>query len=440
MNSVGNIETFRTDESFVKTLMERNSYRAFANNILEGYSLYDFQCVDLLTILANKQALVNYETGMGKTIISSALMKCLHNKDRNNKSIFIMKSIQVLQTPKKITEATGLRCLCVTGENKDIENFICNTMFEHDILIITHSCLNNNAFVDELYKRKHLYNCMIVDEAHELTNFYEAQSAAILRAMWPHFEYRVALTATPITSSIDQFVNIMHMMLREIVPSPYRLTKVLQTGEISAQDLFKGELIIRTRKDLGVVSDYRPYIVKVDPVGDQLNCRGKSMFAITKGPGAYPQAEAVKRIIKGRKDKGLIYVNLNVVREFLFEELQKAGIRVACVYGKTTLKERKEIQKKFENGELDVIITSVTTSLDLECDYIIFYEFTVDIYQMIGRADRGLKNKRLDIFFIITAKTGEADYFLNNIYERSLLIRRVFRMEPNIVEKLRQLL
>ena len=164
------------------------------------------------------------------------------------------------------------------------------------------------------------------------------------------------------------------------------------------------------------------------------------MFAITKGPGAYPQAEAVKRIIRGRRDKGLIYVNLGVVREFLFEELQKAGIRVACVYGKTTLKERKEIQKKFENGELDVIITSVTTSLDLECDYIIFYEFTVDVYQMIGRADRGLKNKRLDIFFIITAKTGEADYFLNNIYERSLLIRKVFRMEPNIVEKLRQLL
>lgn len=431
--------TFDIDEKFVNKILELKSYKAFTSNILEGYDLYDFQCVDILTILANKQALLNYETGMGKTIVSAALMKCL-NKRYKKKSIFIMKSLQILQTPKKISEATGLRCLSVSGNQSSIDEFISNSMYEHDILICTHTCLNNVDFVKELYNRKHLYNCMIVDEVHELTNFYEAQSSAILRAMWNHFEYRVGLTATPITTSVDQFTNAMHMILRDIIPSPYLISKKLFKGELNAVDLFKGELIIRTRKELNIISDYRPYVITVKPTAEQINCTGNNMFAVTKGWGAYPQAEAVKRILNGRKDKGLIYVNLGVVREFLLKELQDAGVRVDCIYGATSLKDRKIITEKFERGDLDVILTSTTTSLDLECDYIIFYEFTVDIYQMIGRGDRGLKNKRLDIYFIFTEKTGEVDYFIRNIYQRSVLIRQVFRMEPNIVERLMQLM
>lgn len=431
--------TFEVDGKFVDKILNLKSYKAFASNILEGYDLYDFQCVDVLTILANKQALLNYETGMGKTIVSSAIMKCLNTRFKS-KSIFIMKSLQVLQTPQKISEATGLRCLTVSGNQGSIEAFISNSMYEHDILICTHTCLNNVDFVRELYNRKHLYNCMIVDEVHELANFYEAQSSAILRAMWNHFEYRVGLTATPITTTVDQFTNVMHMILRDFITSPYLISKKLLSGDLDATELFRGELIIRTRKELNIISDYRPYIITVKPTPEQLNCTGNNMFVTTKGWGAYPQAEAVKRILKGRKDKGLIYVNLGAVREFLLKELQEAGIRVACIYGSTSLKDRKIITDMFERGELDVVLTSVTTSLDLECDYIIFYEFTVDIYQMIGRGDRGLKNKKLDVYFIFTEKTGEVDYFIRNIYQRSILIRQVFRMEPNIVERLMQLM
>lgn len=449
MNRVYNEDSIYTNTLVINKSANRTSYHAFATSLLNNYSLFDFQCIDILRILAVKQALINYDTGMGKTIMASAIMKALNNKDKT-KSIFIMKSTQIAQTPKKIKDATGLKCEVVTGEKDSIDRFINKTMYGHDILIMSKSALQNPDFAIELYRRKKIYNCIIVDEIHEMTNFQSANTSSLLKAILPHFEYRIGLTATTITSEIDQLANAMYMLVRQDHLEPRKcIDRMLKGGE-PAEQVYFTRLYKRTRRELNINSDYRPYLIKVHPDEYQVaytqsgfvgkHYRDDKLFEVMKGPKATRQLEALKRVVTNRNDKGIIYIRLGVIRDHVYEELKKAGVRVACIYGKTTLNARNQIFKAFASGQLDVIITSVTTSLDIEADYVVFYEFTHDVYQLIGRADRGIKDKRLDIYFIITVHTGEVDFFLENIYDRSLLIRHVFRMEPNFVDRVKEMM
>ena len=152
----------------------------------------------------------------------------------------------------------------------------------------------------------------------------------------------------------------------------------------------------------------------------QENASYLELFDICKGEGAVEQATSLAQLIKFNENKrGLVYIKRHSIREYVLPFLKEAGITYRCINGKTPHKERKHILEEFnENKNVDVIITSVTEALDLDCDYVIFYEFTVEIKQMIGRAQRGFTDKNLFVFYMITDKTKEVDYFYNNIFKR----------------------
>ena len=125
-------------------------------------------------------------------------------------------------------------------------------------------------------------------------------------------------------------------------------------------------------------------------------------------------------------ERGLVYINQHVIREWVLRFLDNAGIRYGCINGKTSKLEDEEVMDKFNNKkDLDVVITSVTEAIDLDCDWVMFYEYTVNVAQMIGRASRGLKDKTLKVYFMITEDTGELRYFYDNIYSVSEVIQKV---------------
>lgn len=128
-------------------------------------------------------------------------------------------------------------------------------------------------------------------------------------------------------------------------------------------------------------------------------------------------------------------MNQHSIRNWILPFLDKEGIKYSCINGNTPGDERQRIMKQFnEEKSLDVIITSVTTAIDLDCDYVIFYEFTVNVKQMIGRAHRGLGDKDLDIVYIITEDSDEVDYFMNNIWARCEMIRDVLGQDYSEME------
>lgn len=396
--------------------------------VLSGIELHDLQCIDVMKMVYNKTAIVSYDTGLGKTLLASAAMRLLWNEDASRRFIIFVKKDQLTQTPTKIENATGRRVISSSGEESSVTRvFGTDDFLDYPVLMLTHSCLRNSRVMQRIFEHRAKYCGVIIDEAHELSNKDFAQSASVITGMINQFEYKWALTATPITTDVGQLCKLACMMNPKSYPNPLKFKRDVQHGRFSiANDpLF---FINRSGKDLGRDSRYFGNVLWVDAMEHQkAELGGNSLMALCKGDGAVNQVEALVNLLKAYEGKrGLIYVNQHAVREWILPWIAKAGIRVGCINGMTKSSEDAEVMRQFnEEKSLDVVVTSCTTAIDLDCDFVIFYEFTVLLKQMIGRADRGLEGKTVDVWYVITKGSYEPVYFKRTIVDRSEDIKRL---------------
>lgn len=422
--------------SLENDIMEYKSFEAI-QNCLSGIELHDLQCVDVMRMLIGKRAIVSYSTGLGKTVLAAAVMRLLWNEKPDRKFIFLGKYDQLSQTPGKLERYLGRKVVSSYAEAKSIDKLLSESYQNFSVLFLTHDVLRSERFMNDLFANKDQYCGLFIDEAHELSNAGYAQTATILSGMAMQFEFCFALTATPIVSSVSQMSKLMNIVDYKKFPDVNKVRRELTSGKLRIDD-YPCFFINRTREDFGSKANYRGMVEFVDPLPHQLvKCGGNQLFSICKGEGAYPQAEALVRLIKLRTGKrGLIYINQHDVRAWVLPFLDEAGIRYRCINGTTSFYERNEIMNEFnEEKSLDVIITSVTTALDLDCNYVVFYEFTVNVKQMIGRAHRGLGDKVLDVIFVVTSDSAELDYFYNNIYEISMIIQGILNQDYSELEQ-----
>lgn len=417
--------------SLEKKLCSMKSCKA-VSKVLEQDNLHDLQSIDVLKMLAHKHAIAIYDTGLGKTFLASAIMKMLHNKEHKSKFIMFVTKNQLLQTPYKIKRLTNFDVICTDGTKDSIQNFIGKAM-DYDVTLATYSCLASQAFMDFFFEHRNDYNCIIVDEAHKLNNFVTADVGAKLYEIIKKFEYAYALTATPITTDIEQLARLASIFDSGTYHDYHGLQMAFKYNSyrISDDPCF---FVSRNADAFGRVTAPHGIIVWTDPMPFQIDAEYSELSDLCKGEGATEQAEALAQLIQFNKsngnERGLVYINRHKVREWVLPFLDEAGITYRCINGKTPNDERQKTLKEFnEEKTVDVVITSVTEALDLDCDYVIFYEFTANIKQMIGRAQRGFTDKDLFVFYIITDKTKEVDYFYNNVYKRCEIASYVLRKD-----------
>lgn len=399
------------------------------SKVLENNNLHDLQSIDVLKMLAHKHALAIYDTGLGKTFLASAIMRMLHNYEHKSRFIMFITKNQLLQTPQKIERLTDLKVIGTDGTKESVMNFITKSL-DYDVSLVTYSCLESREFLDFFFKHRNEYNCIIVDEAHKLNNFVSANAGAKLYAIIEKFEYAFGLTATPITTDIEQLARLASIFDSKTYHEYHSLQLAFQYNSYAIEDdpCF---FVSRNASAFGRVTPPKGIIVWVDPMPYQTEAQYGQLADLCKGEGATEQAESLAQLIQFNEGKrGLVYINHHSVREWVLPFLDKAGITYRCINGKTPHDERKTILKEFnENKTVDVIITSVTEALDLDCDYVIFYEFTSDIKQMIGRAQRGFTDKNLFVFYMITKRTREVDYFYNNVFKKCEIASYVLRKD-----------
>ena len=394
--------------SLEKKLCSMKSCKA-VSKVLEQDNLHDLQSIDVLKMLAHK-----------------------HNKEHKSKFIMFVTKNQLLQTPYKIKRLTNFDVICTDGTKDSIQNFIGKAM-DYDVTLATYSCLASQAFMDFFFEHRNDYNCIIVDEAHKLNNFVTADVGAKLYEIIKKFEYAYALTATPITTDIEQLARLASIFDSETYHDYHGLQMAFKYNSyrISDDPCF---FVSRNADAFGRVTAPHGIIVWTDPMPFQIDAEYSELSDLCKGEGATEQAEALAQLIQFNKsngnERGLVYINRHKVREWVLPFLDEAGITYRCINGKTPNDERQKTLKEFnEEKTVDVVITSVTEALDLDCDYVIFYEFTANIKQMIGRAQRGFTDKDLFVFYIITDKTKEVDYFYNNVYKRCEIASYVLRKD-----------
>lgn len=415
-------------------LLQMSSFEAI-KYVLHDIELHDIQCIDVVKMLYMQRCLVIYDTGLGKTLLTAAFIKLLCNEDPTRKFIMFVKKDQLIQTPKKIYDACGKLVITASAEAKSVKAVLANGLNSATVLMLTHTCLDNEPIMMELFKKRNEFCGVIIDEAHELNNFNKTQSGSMLEAICGSFEYCIALTATPIITSALQLSKIAHIVSPKRYPNYNKLKKQLLSGsfDIAQDPLF---FISRSGEDFGSTRDYRGYIKFVKPHPEQMTARGSSLLKLCKGPGAENQVEALVELITERTgQRGLVYINQHEVRAWVLPFLDEAGVKYDCINGMTKSVDRAHIMRQFNNERtLDVVVTSVTTAIDLDCDYVIFYEFTPYVKQMIGRAHRGLGDKRLDIVFVVTEDTDEIEYFFEHVIKQSFLARDILHKNYSEIE------
>lgn len=425
------------DEEWYRLLSEINSLKSYKaiENIVPNYILTDFQCVDLLRLLHAKRYCLFYDTGIGKTLMAGAMINAVRKENPKAKFLMIVLKSQLAQTPEKMKDYTGLRVSCFSAESVQIKQQMFRKDFvQADIVILTHDCLNNMAVMSKIYEEKDKFCGIIIDEAHNLSNFHEAKSSMMLFSMAKQFEYCLALTATPTRVEAKQTARLLYLVSRDSIDDINKQSHIIENEGLKC---YTDVAVVRTRKELNIVTNYKTSVHMIKPLAHQVGVTGINLFQTTKGEGAQPQVNKLVEIIKSYPEycKGLVYIRHHAVREYVINELDKAGIKYECINGQTPLKKRNVICKDFNSGKLDIVITSVTEALDLDCEYIIFYEFDVNIQQMVGRGNRGLNPKQLDIHFIFTKDTGESMFFLTNVYNRSIIIRNIMGQDMEYIRK-----
>lgn len=393
------------------------SYEAIAR--LTTPNLTDMQSKDLLHALAVKTFCCMYDTGLGKTFIAAAFMKALKNRNPDAKFLLFGTAAQLTQTPEKIQSISGLK---VKGFNESpYDVFTENDLNNNDVIMLTHGCLNVKEHMMMLSFYLDRFDGIVIDEMHLVSNFIKSRNAQMLQSILENFEYRLALTATPITTDSDQLARALHMINPREVPDWKEISMDIKSfGASSLLGNLKELFVVRQRPQ----NNHEGIPIIVPAMPHQLGASGQYMFETTKGPGATAQHQKVLEIIKSHKGQpGLIYANRRVVQKALVDFLVANGVRVALKNGSTTKVKTKQIITDFRNGMYDVLITNTKEALDLDCDWVMMYEFTPHVKQFIGRAERGFISKNLKVYFIFTKDTGEFDFFYRRVYLISQVIQ-----------------
>lgn len=410
-----------------KQLVQMHSFDA-VNQILNGIELHPLQALDVMKALAHERGIIIYPTGTGKTLLMAAMMKLLLQEDSTRKFIIFVKKDQLIQTPKKLMAATGALIMTSAADKTSFSRLASISPNAYNFLMLTHDCLKQPHFMEFLHRNKGQFSGVIVDEAHELNNTTFAASAEMLQGVVSQFRFCWALTATPITTSLIQLAKLANLVNPKDYPNPKKLVYALQSGRFTLEEdpCF---FILRSEEELrGKTSEYNARIHWVSSMPHQMDSAGvRNLPLLFKGPDAVAQVKALRQeLLSYRGKRGLVYINQHAVREWVLPWLDECGINYRCINGHTKAAERTQIMHEFNDLKtVDVVILSVTTAIDLDCDYVIFYEFTVYLKQMVGRAHRGLGTKVLDIVYIITSDSSEFSFFMNNIYERSMMIQSI---------------
>ena len=408
------------------------TYQALAD--ITTPSLRDYQCVDLLHLLSVKTFVCMYDTGLGKTFLAGGFLKALKNAKEGNKFLIFTTNAFMEGFAKEITNITGLRCVCYTESPSYVLSPV--QLSSVDVVVMTHGCLNVPEHMRALSFYLSEFSAIVVDELHLVSNFNESKRGSMLQSILSRFEYKLGLTATPITTDEQQLAKALHLINPSAVPDWKKFTLDIKNYGSSIIDPSLRDLFIVRQREY---NNHKGYLLEVNPLPHQRGAKGEGMFYDTKGYGATNNHEAVYQLTQIHNgQRGLIYSNLKLVQSALCEALLERGVKALVINGDMSREKKSQLAESYRNGDYDVVITNITESIDLTSDYVVFYEYTSHVKQVIGRAERTLESKSLPIYILVTKETDEMDYFYRNVYCKCQIVEDILDMDLSEITKFRR--
>lgn len=402
------------------------------DSLLNGLTLTWFQCFCIEHCYISKGSIVSLGTGLGKTMTAIGyILKVFKDYSTPQYGIFFCLPESVNQIAGDFMEYTDLKVYTLTGQSEHINALKSVKLTENIALIISYEALYSIDFANWFVENLSNIAVTVFDEAHELSQTSLVNS--FVKQICNKVENRMALTATPITRSPEQVIRLLSFFDKYMIPGglkyldPYKIyNQDFEVVDYKHLDNFSTDIYPRyvswTRKELGLCGNYHPYVLEVEPTDEQKACALKDSYKIIKGDPNSKQAQVFYKLVSyltSQNKVGLCYAYNREISEQLCQRLIDMGIRAVVVNGDPKNKQiRDQVIKLFHSGEIDILITNLTMSLNLACDYLIFWQFTNRAVQMLGRCERGFLVKDLDIYLIITKDTVEFEQYQNNVFRR----------------------
>lgn len=429
-----------------------NAYVEELKFCVKNRVLAPFQTRLLAYALINKRCILSADTGLGKTGLACGLINCVNQKQPSMKWILVCPAFNLVQTYEELEQSLyTAKVVCSDNQEWNRLSFMELSLKDWDVAVLSYEALANLDIQNYLLSNREFIQGLIIDESQLICNL-NGTTSVMLESMAIQMEYMVMLTATPIRVNVGQFIKQIHMLDRSVfgdeVNNAVRyytkyneeMKPVGVTHLARLLDEVSGHYISVTRDELGLKGDYSVNAILCTPRKDYSEVLRKDVPRLVKGDydGCAMKAlyDEVSRF-NNQGLKGLIYINLNENKDKVKRYLKDRGIDSEIFDGQhTKTKAQKErVKEKFINGEVNCLITNLTVGVNLQCDYIIFYELTFDFKQMLGRGERGLKANNLQLSFIVVDNSDDVLIFYENVYNRAKLLGKVCGKDVKEIEE-----
>lgn len=95
--------------------------------------------------------------------------------------------------------------------------------YTQEATILNYEACRKESTLQGLLKNK--WDVLILDEAHRVKNYKAQQTKAVLGSLWDKCRYKIALSATPFTSSVADGFTLFNKMAPDIFPNYFKFTE-----------------------------------------------------------------------------------------------------------------------------------------------------------------------------------------------------------------------
>lgn len=411
----------------------------------ELISLWDWQEEIVVNTVTSGHCLLVGDTGIGKTIIQgfSASVSLDHGY-----AMIITPNQNVLQTIKTL-EKCGLEFYAIR-EIGDISGLHEEGNIRDKIIILPNHMIGEPELAVWLVLKAEHLMFLALDEAHHFSN--DSSWKILSKLIAEKFHRCVAYTATPITRSIRQILVILAVTGAideddiDKILRPHEIRDI--TGRVVGYrnldllaEKLNGFIFHKTREELGIKGERIPHVLKCSPSPSQLNRikAGEDYNMILKREYNESHDKVISlcsyRYLLGKQS--LIYAWNEDTRQILLDQFQKQApsLVVREISGRISSEDCSQVSDDFMNKEVDVVVTSITESINLSCDGIILFSVPPNYKQLIGRTERGSEKREVSIYLVYFPGTPEEDYFRDVVSERVLSHETFFKSNEGDVHQ-----
>ena len=256
-SSIKDYEEFRVkcDSYYINTLMTYDPSKIFTISKIDPLP---FQLEDFLALLDDMRtkdhlrALISYETGLGKTIVSGLLIREVvlmdkKEKNRNARILILVPPMAIDQWIKEMDSKFNLK----------FHKYQNSEDFEYNLLIASMDTLKHKRNYEYITKKGIVWDFVIVDElhrasAHNADGSEPNQRYKLISLLSDRTSHFIGLTATPHDGRTERFVARLRLINKNVNLNNYK-------------DFLKNHNFRRLKKDLVDLNGRRLFNKEVYP-------------------------------------------------------------------------------------------------------------------------------------------------------------------------------